>query len=557
MVNRYAKTVFVHAGIICAAILVFLVPGRSEGASLPKSRLLVFIVADQFPYDYITRFRPLFTGGIKRLMEEGVSFENAWHDHANTATCPGHASLATGSHPGHSGIVSNWWFDRKTGKTVYCVEDTKCDIEAPGQKNKCRSVRYDRSPKNLLVTGIGDWVKKNNQEARVYAASAKDRAAILLGGKRPDGVFWYNKKNGWFETNRFYSDGLPKWTEAFNRKGFLNSYFGTGWSPAAVDSGDARKAGIIRLDEGAFPDDFPHALGDLSFVPSEEFYTDVINSSPYADAYLSAFAKELILSEGLGKDDTLDYLGLSFSSLDYVGHKYGPNSPEVLDTVLHLDRVLKEFFDFLDEYIGPEHLLIVFTSDHGVQPFPEYLQGAGETGHRLSAQEVSCVQRAGLKVREHFKDIPVFKGNFYLDTDVLKEHGIAVDEVDTQIRTWLNKCSFIERVWSKEDLVNPPGNPGPYHDAFRNNYHPERSGDYFIQLKEKHLDSLVRGTDHGSPYGYDSHVPMIVLGGGTKPQTISGRVATVDLAPTIANLLNIPYPDGIDGKDRSGIFKQR
>jgi predicted AlkP superfamily pyrophosphatase or phosphodiesterase len=258
--------------------------------------------------------------------------------------------------------------------------------------------------------------------------------------------------------------------------------------------------------------------------------------------------------EGLGGDDVLDYLGLSFSALDRVGHNYGPHSPEVLDTVLHLDRILGDLFDFLDKSIGPDHLFIAFSSDHGVQPFPEYLQSINESGHRLSARDVACVQAAGMKVRKHFHDLPIFKGNFYLDHDVLQENGISVKEVDKQVRFWLKRCSIIKRVWTRPELLSTPDESIPHFTAFRNNFHPERSGDYFLQLKKNHLRTLRKGTDHGTPYPYDSHVPMMLLSPGMKNRKVTDRAATIDLAPTLARLLDLPHPEDLDGKDRSGLI---
>jgi predicted AlkP superfamily pyrophosphatase or phosphodiesterase len=542
MLNKLGKAGLFWFLLVFGAIIFILSPKCTEDYSPSRVRLLVVIVADQFSYEYLERFGPLYTGGLKRLIEEGVSFKNAYHEHAETATCPGHASLVTGTHPSRSGIISNSWIDRKTGENVYCVEDKKYE-------------KYLRSPRNLLVTGLGDWVGKNNQQAKVYAVSAKDRAAILLGGKKPDGVFWYNKIKGTFETNQFYYRSPPQWLKTFNKNGFLNRYFSVGWHRFRVDSDAEKEAGIVNLDEGVFSNDFPHPLGGLAFVPTEQFYEDIYHS-PYVDAYLAAFTKELIGRESLGEDDVLDYLGLSFSALDMVGHGYGPHSPEVLDTVLHLDRILGDLFDFLDKSIGSEYLLIAFSSDHGVQPFPEYLQSINESGYRHSVRDVACVQVAGMKVREHFQNLPIFKGNFYLDQDVLRENGISVKDVDEQVRLQLSKCYVIKRVWTRAELLASSDKSIPYLTTLRKNFHPERSGDYFLQMKKNHLRTLRKGTGHGTPYPYDSHVPIMLLSQGMKFQKVTERVATVDLAPTLARLLNLRHPEDLDGKDRSGLIEK-
>ena len=533
---RLSKCVL--SSVLVLALLVLLPGAAPVGAagtgSLP--RLVVVIVADQFPYDYLDRFSPLLHGGLRRLLDEGLSFRHATHAHALTATCPGHASLLTGLHPSHSGIVANHWFDRKTGRSVYCVGDA----------------RDRRSPRRLQATALGDWLRAAYPQARVFSASGKDRAAVIMGGRHPDGAFWYDKRSGGFASSRYYyPEGVPAWVREFTRQRRADGWFGQGWRPAPVEGVAARAAGVVALDAGLFPDTFPHPLGGLSPAPDTAYYDDLFRS-PAVDTLLAGFARTLVEREGLGRDAAPDLLLLSFSALDTVGHRYGPNSAEVLDTVLNLDRELGTLLAFLERRVGAEHLLVAFTSDHGVQALPELRRQRG--GRRLAAADVACVQNAGRRLQAHYPTPLPWRRGFYLDRQGLAQLGIDRADLDRRVKRALEGCGFIERVWSSVELEAGAGDGGDtWRRLFVNGHHPERSPDYALQMVENFTPVAGRGADHGSPYGYDRHVPLLLLGSGLAGGAIDTPVETVDLAPTLAGLLGLAgvVPADLDGRDRS------
>ena len=506
-------------------------------------RLAVVVVADQFLYEYLERVRPLVSGGLARLHEEGVSFTEAHHGHAVTVTAVGHASLATGAHPARSGIVGNQWFDREAGEGVYCVDDPE----------------HGTSPRLLLAPALGDWLKQRYPEAKVYSAGGKDRSAVLMGGHRPDGAFWYDRGSGGFATSGYYPEP-PAWVEAFGEEGLLPELFlGAAWEPLPVDPAAAEAAGFASMDRGPFDRGFPRVLGNLSGLPDGGFFYDVYDS-PFGDEHLGRFARRLVAEEDLGTDGWPDLLALSFASLDTVGHDYGPHSPEVLDTLLRLDRVLGELFVFLDERVGRGGWVVALSSDHGVVPLPESSAGQAAGVRRAGLADVRCHRRAGARLVGQF-GAEIWRANgAYLDPEALDEAGLDAGEVEAAVARELERCPGVARVWTRSGLTGSPALVGPlvpgsatwYELLYRNNLHPERSPNLYVQPAPFQLDYLGALTTHGSPYGYDTHVPFLVAGPGIAPGTVAETVLTVDLAPTLADLLAVPVPEDLDGVSRAG-----
>ncbi len=515
----------------------------------PTVRLVLLLTVDQARYDYLERFRPAFQGGLKQLLEGGVHFSNAHQSHAITNTGPGHVALSSGRFPGRTGIISNQWFDRSSQDYLYCVEDSDSAVIAH-RPNAATS--EGRSPANLTVTALPDWLKQHSPESKAFTVSLKDRAAILLGGKTADTAYWLDARSAQFVTSRYYRKGYPGWVAAFRKRKIPESYFGKTWDalPGSVRHYDSM--GIRLLDHGAFAHGFPHFFGGLALEPGPSFYGAFLNS-PFVDGYMTEFVKALIENERLGGGESVDYLGLSYSALDLVGHDYGPNSPEVLDTVLRLDQTLGDLLRFVDKRVGLDRVAIVFGSDHGVVPLPEYQRSKGSPGMRTGLDEIVCFQRAGRKLQERFGEGPWFVASGYLDYQALGKHNLKRQEVEEALSDWLEDCPSVEKVWIRSELEKPasdaPGNP--FAELYRRSFHPERSPDLFVQFKEYHLNMLSPGTGHGTPYPYDSHVPLLFLLPGAKPKTVSHRVRTVDVAPTLAAWLGIEMPPDLDGVDLS------
>lgn len=526
------------AALLIAATLTSCSPAPSPAPSAAEGpRLVLLIVVDQLSQEYLVRFRPLLTGGLAFLLDTGVVFTDAHHEHAHTVTGAGHATLTTGRFPRHSGIISNRWYDRATGEEVYCVQGE----------------RYARSPANLMASTIGDWLKDIDASSKVFAASAKDRSAILLGGHGADAALWYD--TGEWTTSGYYTE--PEWLAGFNDRAWLDRYFGTLWEPLPVEPQLLDQLDVVELDEGIYQRAFPYAFGGRSLAPTAGFYDD-IQSSPFVDAYLAELARTMIREEQLGADRHPDFLGLGFSALDYVGHDFGPNSREVLDTILRLDRTLEELFAFIDGEVGLENVVIGMSSDHGVAPLPAYRRSVGLWGERAGMEDHQCFQQVGRALQERYGDYDWLQVGMYLDTAAISAAGIDRTEIEQRIVDLISACDGVQRVWTGSELSATPAAPvaaeddtSRYRQLFANSYHPQRSPDFEVQYAPYYLDRVSVGTTHGSPHPYDTWVPMIVRAPGLEARLVHERARTVDLAPTVAAIMGIVAPDQIDGVDRT------
>ncbi len=500
-------------------------------------RLVLFIVVDQGRADYLERFRPLLTGGLGRLLDESVVFTNVHHEHAITTTAPGHATLSTGLYPSRNGIVNNWWLDRGSGDRV-------------------AAVGWPPSPKALDAPALGDWLKSTYPRSKVFAASGKDRGAVLTAGKDADGAFWTDSKEGRFVSSRYFGWREPDWLDAYHEERFPDRYFGQAWEPLPEVVEHAQAYGIQALDAGPVEWQFPHPIGRASPTPSDGFYSALLGDTPFGDAYLADFAQALIEGEDLGADAYPDILGLAFSALDKVGHDYGPDSPEVLDTLLRLDLTLGELLDFVDRRVGLDHTVVSLSADHGVTPLPEVLAAKGLPARRFDTEETDCFQQVGRRLRERFGEEEWFVTGFYLDRELISDEGVDPVEIEDAARRLIEQCPGVERVWTRSELERD-GDDGqdPMRRLYVHSFHPERSPDLMLQL-EPHTLPVMRSstTTHGSPYDYDTHVPWLLRLPSGQGGRVDVRVATVDVAPTVARLLGVTPPGGLDGVDRRALL---
>ncbi len=547
--------------IAAIVFLCSLVPGArsqtSEGADV-DTRLVLLLMVDQLPYEYLERFSPLLEGGLKRLAEEGVVFTDAHQAHASTSTGPGHATVSTGSYPRHSGIIGNSWFDRSRNDTVNCVQDDASGILRSGRADPPRPGPSGRSPRHLLVSSLGDWLKERDSRSRAFGVSRKDRGAILPAGLKADGAFWYDSDTGEFVSSQYYFQKLPAWVDAFMAERLPDRFFGKVWEPLPVTPEMYQKLEILPADRGWFESSFPYSLGGTSLSPNSAFYSS-FGSTPWMDWYMLRFAERLVEEERLGQGEAVDLLGLSFSVLDSVGHTYGPNSPEVLDCVLRLDRTLAELFEFLDRSVGLERVLIAFTADHGVVPLPEYRRAQGKEGARRTTEDTLCVQRAGSRFFERFGQDDWLLSGTYFNYETLGRKNVRRQDVETELARLLGTCPNVERVWTRTQLEREPEAASSDHffQLYWRNFHADRSGDLFVQPRKYYLGGTGTGTSHGSPYRYDTHVPIIFWNPGFEPALVSETAATVDIAPTLASVLGLQPPDELDGEDRSSHLKRR
>ena len=488
------------AGLLFAAVLGQVWPAHA--AEAPGLVLLVSV--DQLRRD---RAQPSLPGGIGRLTREGRVYRNALLAHALTETCPGHVTMLSGRHPGPAGAPGNRFIDRDSGERFYCVEDPAPDARVFGSSD-------GRSPRLLRVDFLGDWMKAVHPETRVFSVSAKDRAAVTLGGHQADAAYWLASEGVvGFTTSRYYSRELSAWVRAWN-----------GADPAVESF--------------------------LAALPERR-------ATPFLDDLTLEFARELVRNERLGRGEHPDLLAISLSATDFVGHLYGPESPEADDALRRLDASLQRFLDFLESEVGVDRLLVVLTADHGVLPLPERLQetGRGECpveGGRVGLRRIGL----GLAWRLHRSLGPLlslpkswlqFAGSqLTVNRRLVRERGVSVEEVARIAERYLEAHPAIAEVWTAEEIRS---GTGPFAELYRNSFDPERSGDLVVQVESGCLiTSRDTGTTHGSPYVYDRAVPLVFYGHGVPAGQVEGPAATVDIAPTLARLLGIDPPEGLDGR---------
>ena len=520
------------------------------------ARLGVIIVVDQFCAEHLTRYAHLFTGGLARLRDGGVAFAEAHHDHAMTLTATGHASLSTGCYPNRHGVVGNLWVERATGQRVYSCDDTTVqilgDAEAKG-----------RSPRHLMTDAVGDWLKRERPGSRVFAVSQKDRSAIMLGGRKPDGVYWFDDTKGRFVTSTYYMDSLPTWVSAYDCFPYREKAIREGWTKGWPED-------VYKLaHEDSFPAEndgvaitFPHVYDSASSVartPSEWLL-----ETPFSDEMLLDFARTLITSEELGRDSIPDLLCLSMSAIDYIGHSFGPFSHEVLDGLLRADAYLFKFFAALDSLVGVGEYTVVLSSDHGVMPLPEETSRDGVPAERIRRAEAKQHLEAAARQVADALGIaqPLIIGQtngLILDIKAGEMRGVRAPDLRKAVAEAIAKIDYVEDVLTYEDLSAPGKDGDGYREMYRNSFHPDRTPDLVVQYKENVLviDSRY-GTTHGTPYRYDTHVPLIFWGhgvaDGVKP--VKQRVRTIDMAPTLAVLLGLTVPGEIDGVVLRDVFPE-
>ena len=501
-------------------------------------RLVLFLVVDQARADYLVRFRPLWRHGLDRLLRESVVFTDAHHDHALTKTAPGHATLATGVHPSRHGIISNDWYDRELRQEVDSDEDDRWDD--------------DRSPHYLLVPTFADRMKERWPAAKTFGASGKSRGALLAIGATGDRAFWYDDETGRFVTSTYYGEDEPAWLEAFHEDSPVDRRFGRPWEPLPEVVAAAPEYGIEPLDRGLGHSMFPHPVGGAEVFPGESYYWSFYRT-PFMDDAVFELASTILIEEQLGEDAFPDVLSLSLSAVDLVGHAFGPDSPEMLDTLLRLDRGLGELLDLIDERIGLDRVVVSFSSDHGVVPVPEVVaHREGTPLKRFGTDERLCFQQVESGMDAELGEADWFEYDLVVNRETLEATGRSHAEVVAVADRLLEQCPGVARAWTATELEELDPIAGEMQRLYRNNYFPGRSADLLIQLEEGWLGSTSATTNHGSAYWYDTHVPWLLRLPSGEGREVSDRVLTVDVAPTIAGLLGIDLGTEIDGRDRSG-----
>ena len=513
-------------------------------------KVAVVIVLDQFPYSYIQRFQPYFSknGGINYLLQHGANFVNAEYEHAFTKTSPGHAAISTGTYSNTNGIIGNDWYDRAKKKRIGCVNDDSAKVI--GNKSG------GRSPKNLLTYTIGDMLRlQTNFHSKVIAVSNKDRAAILMAGKF--GIAYWTE-DSLFVTSTYYMQALPDYIREFNSVGFLKKYFGVEWK-----EGNAEAAAFLCDDDDVpyeanwakINKKFPHIIvGENSSTITPSYYI-ALNHSPFATESLLEFARKVFKAESLGMHSVTDFLCIGVSATDEIGHAFGPNSHETFDNILKTDEMLGQFFSFLEKQIGLENCLIALSSDHGIAPIPEYLRkrSPNSTAGRVKSREIV---KFAERVLQNKLGNPSGKNwieqivecDIYLNRDVMREYNISPDSAMRVLKDSLLSLPFIADVITRDEIANRHFST-TLGEKVEKTFHPQRSGDVIYLLKPYNImsgDSV--GSNHGQPYEYDSHVPLILFGRNFKQGIYYEQASPIDIAATLAAALGIDSPPTREGR---------
>ncbi|HVF41789.1 MAG TPA: alkaline phosphatase family protein [Pyrinomonadaceae bacterium] len=554
---------------------------RSAPAAAARPRLVLLVVVDQFRADYLERFGDLFAqNGLRRLMTRGARWTNANYDHMPTYTAPGHATTMTGTYPAENGIIANDWYDREVGCVVSNVNDPE-DKFAPD----CRPAQSRwklffgganeraSSPRRMTASTLGDELRlSTNDRAKVVGISVKDRSAILPSGRHASAAYWFSTSTGSMVTTDYYFTEPPAWVKNFNDARPADKFFGRKWEYAlGSDAEYVRRQGADAPaweNIGNAPGDtnkFPHTVTGGAGAPSTAFYT-ALDYTPFSNDLLLDFAEAAIDNEGLGADETTDVLTVSFSANDYVGHRYGPYSHEAMDAALRVDVQIGALLDFVDKKIGLQNTLVAFTADHGVAPIPEHAAALGLPGGRIPNADIMSAVRNAVRARfgkagdkDTTADYVVntilngystfMNGNVFFNTAALKRDGVERAEAERAACEGALTVPGISRCFTRTQLE--AGNI-PASDAIArrvlHGFSQRRSGDIvLLQEPFKYLGDGIPAT-HGSPYSYDTHVPLIIMGAGVAPGDYNQPSTPADLAPTLATLLRVQPPSNATGR---------
>ncbi|MBC7722749.1 MAG: alkaline phosphatase family protein [Pedobacter sp.] len=516
----------------------------NQPSNITRPKLVVGIVVDQMRWDFLYRYAARYSAnGFKRLLGEGFSCENALIPYTPTYTAVGHTCIYTGSVPAIDGIVGNNWWDKATQRSVYCSEDNSVKtVGAPDGTNG------KQSPKNMLVTTIGDEIRlATNFRSKVIGVALKDRGSILPAGHSATAAYWYDINSGNWITSTYYMTDLPKWASDFNAKKMVDNYYENGWNTLyPINTYTQSTADEKDYENKPFDKDqtkFPYAL--KQFVGKKY---GSIATTPFGNSMTFEMAKAALDNEQLGKGAETDMLCVSLSSTDYVGHSFGPNSIEIEDTYLRLDKDLGDFLSYLDAKVGKGQYTVFLSADHGVAHVPAFMKENKLPGGTFS--EGDAMKQMNLSLKEKFGldklVVSVLNYQVHLNhpiIDSVKADGAAITK---WIINYLQQQDAIAQVFAIRDLMTTPL-PTKMKDMFTNGYFPARSGDIQIVLKPGYIDGGNTGTTHGLWAPYDAHIPMIFYGWGIKHGHTNRETYMTDIAPTITALLHVQMPSGSVG----------
>jgi predicted AlkP superfamily pyrophosphatase or phosphodiesterase len=522
----------------------------SFSQSISRPKLVVGIVVDQMRWDYLYRYydRYAANGGFKRMLGQGHSCENTFIPYAPTVTAPGHASIYTGSVPAIHGITGNYWWENDKGYSVYCTEDPTVKNVGGGPEEE------SQSPRNMLATTIGDELRlATNFRGKVFGIALKDRGGILPAGHSANAAYWYDSKSGNFISSTYYMQDLPAWVKEFNGKKLVDSYYNQGWNTLypintyAQSSGDEKKYESKGIGTG-FPYDLKRFIG--------KSYTAVL-TTPHGNTLTAEFAKSILTNEQLGTDNETDLLAISFSSPDYIGHGYGPNSIEQEDDFLRLDKELGDLLDFFDSKVGKEQYVVFLSADHGVSQVPEYMSENKLPASKINPDALKTELNAKLAQQFGKQNLVLSSMNYQysINLPAIDSANLDKEKVIDAIIKYVSWQPGIARVFSMEKIGEIPLN-SKLKEMFVNGYFPRRCGQVQVMMEPHWIESFsTTGTTHGAWNPYDSHIPLVWYGWGIKPGKTNRETYMTDIAATLAAMLHIQMPSGCVGKPIAEVMK--
>lgn len=527
---------------------------KTPDANFDRPKLVIGITVDQMRLDYLYRYWSDYgEAGFKRLLNNGTFCTNHHFSYAPTYTGPGHASIYTGTTPAVHGIIANDWYDRKEGM-VYCAEDSSC--KAVGSLSKKGSMSPQRLLSNTFTDELG---LATNFRSKVIGMSMKDRGSILPAGHHPTGAYWFmGNDEGNFITSDYYTKELPQWVTEFNAKRLADDYLAKGWTLLR----DKKTYDESYTDNNPFENPFPGMIRavfpyDFSEITAERY--DLIKATPHGASLLVDFAMAAIEAEDMGGDNIPDVLAMSFSNTDYAGHQFGPQAMELQDTYLRLDEDLARLLTYLDQEVGLGNYVVFLTADHGGATVPSYGDEFGMPGGYWKPQEMLDVIKgaldaafgAGEWISNYSNDQLFFNRTLMAERDVDLEDAtdivVRIARSFDQVYTALSIEEFLEQDYDELPL-----------QTIQRGIHPQRSGDVIVVTLPGFIEYGYRGTTHGSPYSYDTHVPLLLYGKGIpEGLEIARRTNIRDIAPTLSNMLRIPQPSGCTGNTIYELFEGR
>lgn len=522
---------------------------KSEPGNWPDGpRLAVLVVFDQMRGDYPDRWQKLYEqDGFERLRREAAWFSNCHYPYAHTVTGAGHASILTGCSPNRHGIVGNGWYDTKLGMEVYCVGSDR-DASDYSKTGRVRS-HGSESPERILVPSLGDSLKKATAgKGRIFSLSFKDRSAILPGGKKANACYWIDDETGMVITSSYYRDSVHPWVAQLNRERICDRWQGKTWDRLKPELDYAKH---LDLPPNLTPERMPARIFPHALRSGKNYYKDLYGS-PFGNELILELAKRAVESERLGQRGVPDLLCISFSCNDPIGHKYGPDSPEVLDVTLRSDLIIRDLLAFLDEKVGRGQYVLALTADHGICPLPEVSQARGLDAGRMSdvlnrQLEMFLTTTYNADGKDRFLRYGYYPWA-YFNHETLAKYKLDEDQVAATTAEWLEKHSSIQKAYTRRQLSKePPADDVLGWRMYRSN-HPERCGDVTVVPTPYYvpMSPFTSGTTHGSPHPYDTHVPLIIYGPGIEPGRRTEPVTPQAIAAIFAKYLGVPPPSAAE-----------